>query len=204
VSEALRPKPVAVFAAQAFLLALLLGWWPTPRELFPPLLRAQAAPLLDAGIAGTLTLRPSDPKVEGVDTLMEATDSGARAPRWRAELSLLSLGWWPYAVLAALVLATPMRAGRHAVALAAGFVWIEAYVLLRLYAEAGFADYEAKMGPGGALAGPVHALLRSGAEILEANVVLVAVVLIAWVVLARPARALDASALRRAVPARPR
>ena len=199
-----RPKPVAVFAAQAFLLALLLGWWPTPRALVPPLLRAQVAPLLDAGIAGALTLRPSDPNIDGVDTLMEATDEGARAPRWRAELSLLSLGWWPFAVLAALVLATPMHVGRRAFALAAGFLWIEGYVLLRLYAEAAFADYEAKMGPGGALAGPLHALLRSGAEILEANVVLVAVVLIAWVVLARPARALDASALRRAVPARPR
>jgi hypothetical protein len=204
VSETLRPKPVAVFAAQALVLALLLGWWPTPRELYPPLMRAQAAPLLDAGVAGALTLRPSDPKEEGVDTLMEATDAGARTPRWRAELSLLSLGWWPFAVLAALLLATPMRAGRRAGALALGFLWVEAYVLFRLYAEAAFADYEAKMGPGGALAGPLHALLRSGAEILEANVVLVAVVLLAWVVLARPARVLDASALRRAVPARPR
>ena len=204
MSEPLRPKPVAVFAAQALVLALLLGWWPTPRELYPPLLRAQAAPLLDAGIAGALTLRPSDPKEEGVDTLMEATDAGARTPRWRAELSLVSLGWWPLAVLTALMLATPMRAGRRALALALGFVWVEAYVLFRLYAEAAFADYEVKMGPGGALAGPLHALLRSGAEILEANVVLVAVVLLAWVVLARPARVLDASALRRAVPVRPR
>ena len=202
MSEPLRPKPVAIFAAQALALALLLGWWPTPRELYPPLVRAQAAPLLDAGIDGALSLRPSDPKEEGVDTLMEATDAGARTPRWRAELSLLSLGWWPFAVLAALMLATPMRAGRRAAGLALGFLWIEAYVVFRLYAEAAFADYEAKMGPGGALAGPLHALLRSGAEILEANVVLVAVVLIAWVALARPARVLDASALRRAVPVR--
>jgi hypothetical protein len=199
-----RPKPIALFAAQALVMALLLGWWPTPRELVPPLMRAQAAPLLDAGIAGALTLRPSDAKEEGVDTLMEATDEGARTPRWRAELSLVRLGWWPFAVLTALVLATPMRPGRRAFALAAGFLWIEVYVLLRLYSEAGFADYEAKMGPGGVLAGPLHAVLRSGAEILEANVVLVAVVLIAWAVLARPAGALDASALRRAVPARSR
>lgn len=201
--EPSRPKPIALFALQAFLLALLIGWWPTPRALYPPLLRAQVGPLLDAGADGSIRLRASDPHVENVDTVMVATDDGAPAPRWRAELSLVRLGWWPSAVLAALVLATPMSARRRALALLAGFLWIELYVLLRLAAEVPFADYEASMGPGGALAGPAHALLRSGADILEANVVLVAVVLIAWVVLARPARGLDARSLRRIVPMRP-
>ena len=134
---------------------------------------------------------------------MEASDAGKPTPRWRAELSLLRLGWWPSAVLAALLLATPMSARRRALALLAGFVWIELYVLLRLFAEVGYADYEAVAGPDGALVGPVHALLRSSAEVLEANVVLVAVVLLGWVLLARPARGLDTHSLRRILPARP-
>jgi hypothetical protein len=197
-------KPVALFALQALLLALLIGWWPTPRALYPALLRTQAEPLLDRGSDDVVTLRPSQPALEGVDTVMEATHAGQRAPRWRAELSLLRLGWWPTAVLAALVLATPMSGRRRALALLAGFVWIEGYVLVRLFAEVAYADYEA-VRPGGDAASPAHALLRSGAEILEANVVLVAIVLIAWVVLARPARALDTRSLRRllALPARP-
>ena len=195
-----RAKSIGVFAAQAFLLSLLIGWWPTPRELYPPLLRAQAGALLDAHSDGAVRLRAESGK-EGVDTVMEETRPGDHAPRWRAELSLLSLGWWPSAVLTALVLATPMRARRRALALVAGFLWIELYVMLRLVAEVGYADYEALSGPGGPLSGPLHALLRTCAEVLEANVVLVAVVLLAWVLLARPARVLDTRSLRRALPA---
>jgi hypothetical protein len=199
--EPLQPKTIALFAVQAFLLALLIGWWPTPRALYPPLLRAQAEPLLAAATRDALTLGPSDPTLEGVDTAMEAREAGRREPRWRAELSLLRLGWWPTAVLAALVLATPMSGRRRALALLAGFLWIDGYVLMRLFAEVAYADYEA-LRPGAESVGIVHALLRSGAEILEANVVLVAVVLLAWVVLARPARGLDARSLRRLLPAR--
>ena len=194
-----RPKPVALFAVQAFLLALLLGWWPTPRALYPALARAQAEPVLAAGTGDALTLRPSDPTLEGVDTVMEAREAGRGEPRWRAELSLLRLGWWPTAVLAALILATPMSARRRALAVLAGFLWLHAYVLLRLFAGAAYADYEA-LRPGAESVRPVHALLRSGAEIVEANVVLVAVVLLAWVVLARPGRTLDARSLRRLLP----
>lgn len=194
-----RLKPVALFALQAFLLALLIGWWPTPRALYPLLLRAQAEPLLGAGSDDALTVRPSDPALEGADTVMEAHAPGSRTPRWRAELSLLRLGWWPTAVLAALVLATPMPGRRLALALLAGFLWIEAYVLVRLFAQAEYASYEA-LRPGAESVGVVHALLRSGAEILEANAVLVAVVLLAWVVLARPGRGLDTRSLRRLLP----
>jgi hypothetical protein len=193
-AEPPRLKPVALFALQAFLLALLIGWWPTPRALYPPLLRAQAEPLLEAGAGGALTVLPSDAALEGSDTVMES-----RNPRWRADFSLLRLGWWPTAVLVALVLATPMPGRRRALALLGGFLWIEAYVLVRLFAQAEYATYEA-LRPGAESVGAVHALLRSGSEILEANAVLVAVVLLAWVVLARPARGLDTRSLRRLLP----
>ncbi|HEX5065855.1 MAG TPA: hypothetical protein VFY49_07060 [Myxococcota bacterium] len=196
-----QPKTIALFAVQAFLLALLIGWWPTPRALYPPLLRAQAEPLLAAATHDSLTLRPAEPTLEGADTVMEAREAGLPKPRWRAELSFLRLGWWPTAVLAALVLATPMSGRRRALALLAGVLWINAYVLMRLFAEVAYADYEA-LRPGAESVGVAHALLRSGAEILEANVVLVAVVLLAWVALARPAQGLDTRSLRRLLPAR--
>lgn len=195
-----RPKSIGVFAAQALLLSLLIGWWPTPRALYPPLLRAQAGALLGAQSRGAVTLREETGK-DGADTVMEERRRGDSAPRWSAEFSLLRMGWWPSAVLAALLLATPMRARRRALALVGGFLWIGLYVLLRLLAGVAYADYEAGHGPGASLSGPLHALARSGMEALEANVVLIAVVLLAWVLLARPARALDTRSLRRGLPA---
>lgn len=185
------------------MLALLIGWWPTPRALYPPLVRAQAEPLLAASTQDALSLVASDPEAKGVDTVMKARAVERGDARWRAELSLLRLGWWPTAVLFALILATPMSGRRRAFALLAGFLWIEGYVLLRLFAEVGYAEYEA-VRPGAEAVGAAHALLRSGAEILEANAVLVAVVLLAWVVLARPARSLDTRSLGRLLPAPPR
>jgi hypothetical protein len=193
-----RAKSIGVFAAQAFLLSLLIGWWPTPRDLYPPFLRAQAGALVGGLSGGAVTLRAEEGAVDGVDTVMEEMPPGERAPRWRAELSLLRLGWWPSAVLAALMLATPMTGRRRALSMLAGFLWIELYVLLRLFAEIAYADREA-LSPGGPLTGPLHALLRTAAEVLEANVVLVAVVLLAWIAIARPARVLDARSLRRSL-----
>jgi hypothetical protein len=60
-------------------------------------------------------------------------------------------------------------------------------VLLRLFAEVGYPDYEA-LRPGAESVERRPRALRTGAEVLESNAVLVAVVLLAWVVLARPAR----------------
>jgi hypothetical protein len=183
---------------QALLLALLIGWWPTPRALYPPALRAQAGPLL--GAVG-VTLRPGA-GAEGDDTVMERAWVGGRAGGWEAQLSLMNLGWYPTAALVALVLATPMSARRRALALGAGVLWIELYVVLRLFAGVLYADYEARVGPGTPLSGALHLLLRSSAAVLEANVVLVAVVLLAWVVLAKPGAGLDTRPLRRLLGAR--
>jgi hypothetical protein len=195
-AEPLRSKPLALFALQALLLSLLIGFWPTPRALYPPLLRAQVGPLLGGG-DGAVSLRASEGAREGIDTQMLALRPGDPTPRWMAEFSLLHMGWWPTAVLTALMLATPMSARRRAIALLACWVWIALYVWLRLEAEIAYAGYELLTGPGKPTAGVLHAMLRAGDEVLEANGVLIAVVLLAWVVLARPGRAFDASSLRR-------
>jgi len=192
------PKPIAVFAVQALLLSLLIGFWPTPRALYPAFVRSHVGAVLGVARDRIVTLRPSaGAEQEDGDTVMEGFRPGDRVPRWRAGLSTLHLGWWPTAVVAALVLATPMTTRRRVLALLGGCAFIEGYVLLRLSAEAGFADYEARYGPGGPLAGPLHALLRTSVEVLEANGVLVAFVLLAWVVVARPSGAFDTSRLSR-------
>ncbi len=188
---------------QAFLLSLLIGWWPTPRALYPVFVRAHAAPLIGASGSQQVTLRASNGKLGDVDTLMEGFVPGDRTPRWRAELSTLRLGWWPSAVLVALVLATPMTTRRRLAALCAGLLWVEIYLLLRLAAGAGYASFEARYGPGAPLTGPLHALLRTSTEVLEANGVLIAVVLLGFVVVARPSGAFDAHFLRRLMPQRP-
>ena len=38
----IQPRPVHVFALQALALTLLIGLWPTPKQLFPPLFHAHA------------------------------------------------------------------------------------------------------------------------------------------------------------------
>jgi hypothetical protein len=194
-------KPVALFALHALLLALLIGWWPTPRALYPSFVHAHAGALLGAGRDDVVVLRANPSPKESEDTLMEEFAPGASAPRWQAQLSTLNLGWWPFAVLAALLLATPMTARRRALALCGGFAWVEAYLLLRLAAEVAYANFEASAGPGAASSGTLHSLLRTSASVLEANAVLFAMVLIGYVVLGRPGASLDTSALRRMLPA---
>jgi len=198
------PKPIAVFAVQALLLSLLIGWWPTPRAWYPALVRAHAAPLIDAMSSQQVALRASAGEPDDVDTRMEGFLPGDPRPRWRAEFSTLHLGWWPSAVLLALVLATPMTTRRRLLALGAALLWVEVYLLLRLGAGAAYAGYEARYGPGEAITGPLHALLRTAAEVLEANGVLIAMVLLGFVVIARPAGAIDARSIRRLMPQRSR
>jgi hypothetical protein len=194
-------KPVALFALHAVLLALLLGFWPTPRALYPAFVQAHAGALLGAGRESTVVLRANpDPRL-GEDTLMEEYAAGASEPRWRAGLSTQNLGWWPFAVLAALLLATPMRPRRRALALLGAFAWIEAYLLLRLALQIAYADLDGGAAPEAASPGALHTMLRTGVSVLEANAVLMAVVLLAFAVLGRPATALDTSALRRMLPA---
>jgi hypothetical protein len=193
-------KPIALFAVQAFLLSLLIGWWPTPRALYPELVRVHVGPLLDATSSQHVALRANPGDAADGETVMEGFRQGERTPRWRAELSTLHIGWWPTAVLLALVLATPMRTRRRLFALGAALLWVEAYLLIRLAAGAAYAGYEARFGPGEPPSGAAHALLRTGAEVLEANGVQIAVVLIGYVVVARPAGALDTRSLRRWMP----
>ena len=42
IRSPIPPKPVLLFAIHALVLALLIGYWPSPRAVYPGLFRAQA------------------------------------------------------------------------------------------------------------------------------------------------------------------
>jgi hypothetical protein len=188
------PKPVALFALHALALALLLGWWPTPRALYPELLYAQG----NAIFAGA-RLRAAPPeRYETRDSLMEgfAPDSGEL--RWRVRFDAINVGYWPSAVLLALLLATPLPARRRSLGVVGGLLWIDALALGRLAVEVLHATAEVESGaPGAAGAAGTLLLLRTSSEVLNSNIVTIAAVLLGWVAVASPRRTLELGGLER-------
>ena len=145
----IQAKPVALFAVHALALALLLGFWPTPRVLYLPFVYAQAH-VIYGGEAG-VALRPAPPdRYDARDTVMEGLDRDGNEPRWRARFDLLNMGYWPSAALLALLLATPMRARRRLLGVAAGLLWIDALALGRIGVEILRATAEVESGVPGA------------------------------------------------------
>lgn len=187
----LAPKPVALFCLHAALLAVLIGLWPTPRALYPPLFHARAEALFSAVSDSPLRFGPAEP--EGPDTRMSRWRAGA--PVWTSEFGAVRLGWWPAAALLALLLATPLAPGRRALAALAGLLLLELFALARVGIEVAYLDLELARGPGGAASGPLHLLLRAGSESLTATIPSAAAVLAVWVAVARPRGRIDATAL---------
>lgn len=185
----------------AFVLALLLGNWPSARALYAPAFRAQARALFGGGERGSIVLRPATGKpVAGLDTFVEAFDVGSDAPRWRLSVSVLRLGYWPSAVLLALLLATPLSARQRLRASLLGLLWIDAFALGRLGLEILRAFSELHSGSGSeTLAKATGSLLvyRTASDVLNSNIVVIAAVLLGWVAVCRPRRALDTRALVR-------
>jgi hypothetical protein len=190
------PKPVALFALHALVLALLLGWWPTPRALYPGWLHAQGNALF--GSQGVV-LRPAPPeRYEARDSLMEGFDPDAQDPRWRVRFDAIDIGYWPSAVLLALLLATPLSARRRLLGVIAGLVWIDALALGRLAVEVLHATAEVESGaPGAGRAEGMLLLLRTSSEVLNSNIVTIAALLLAWVAVASPRQALELGGLQR-------
>lgn len=196
-SSSSPPKPILLFAAHALALALLLGYWPSARDLYPGVFRAAAGAVL--GAAGDdLVLRPGVQRgAAAADSFLEGYAGETPDPEWRVTFSTLRMGYWPFAVLAALLFATPMPARRRAVALALGLLWIGAFALVRLVLEMHRAETE--LAHGGAKAAEEGSVLlyRSASEVLNSNIVVIAAVLLAWVVLANPQRVLRMGGLAR-------
>lgn len=185
------PKPVLLFALHALALALLLGLWPTPRALYPGVLRAQAALLYGTeGPPGVVLREGTTRKSPELDTMIEAVDPAQDAPLWRVRFSAVRMGWWPSAALLALLFATPLTARRRTLAALGGLLWLDAFALARIGLEVqrAFLELEAS---GGTVEGDWLLAARTASEVLNSNIVVIASVLLAWVLGATPRRSLD-------------
>ena len=189
-------KPVLLFAAHALVLALLIGFWPSARDLYPGLFRAGVAALLERGNPPSVAVRPGSLREsETTDTFVEGIDPDRAEPSWRLSFSTIRMGYWPSAVLFALLFATPMSARRRTLSLMAALLWIGAYAGLRLSLDVVRAQVELARGGAGAAAEGAVLYLRTASEVLGSNILEIAVVLLAWVVLANPQRVLRLGAL---------
>ena len=173
------PKPAAAFAVHALLVALLIGLWPAPRDAYPALFHAHANALFAALGAPELRL-----------------EAGTQEPEWRAWFGVVRIGYWPSVALVALLLATPLRPARRALAVLAGLALVDAWTLGRIGVVIGYAGYELAHGPGGPAQGVLHLLLRAGSESLTATIPSAAFVLVCWTLLAQPQQTLDLRAVR--------
>lgn len=191
------PKPVLVFALHALVLSLLLGYWPTPRQVYPAALRAQAEWVYGPATDPVVELRAAPESAGAVtDTWMEAYAANDDEPLWRIAFSAIRMGYWPSAVLVALLLATPMTAKRRLAASAIGLAWVHVVALGRIGIEILRASEELlARGTGSETRALIAA--RSASEVLNSNIVVIAVVLIGWAVVAAPRRHLDLGGLLR-------
>jgi len=198
------PRPVVIFAVQAFLLALLIGHLPSPKAHFPAFFHAQAGPLLSFLTGHPLRFEvPDAVTLEGVDTTLKGYAYGSVRPVWISQFSVVRIGYWPAAVLVAMILSTPLTPLRKWMALAVGLLCLDLFTLGRVGIEVMYAYYEVLHGLGQAVRGPLHLLLRVGSESLTASIPSVAAVLSIWVLVADPRHTLDVGSLRRRFSGRP-
>jgi hypothetical protein len=193
----LRRKPFLVFAAQSIALAVLIGSWPTPRDVYPTLFHAHANALLSWWDSPAVELAtPSVASGLDTDTVVIGAPRRGAEPAWQSWFSVRRIGYWPSAALVALLLATPLSAGRRALAIAAGLVLIDLFTLARIAVEVAYLTYELDHGPGAPVQGPLHLLLRVGSESLSATIPSAAFVLVSWVAVGSPWRSIELPALR--------
>lgn len=179
------------------MLALLLGYWPSARAVYPPFFRLQCD--LVFGEAGRLEFRAAAGAPEVDDTFVESFPAGEAVPQWRISLSAVRMGWWPSAVLLALLLATPMPARRRLLAAGIGLAWLDVFAVGRVGLEILRAFGELAQGGPDAPASGSLLLYRTVSEVSNSNIVVIAAVLLAWVATAQPRRNLELGALARLI-----
>jgi hypothetical protein len=189
-----RPKPVYGFAAHAIALSLLIGFWPTPRAVYPALFQAHANALF-ARLAPT-DVRFAPSTLPRTDTAMSvAVPRAGAGAAWESSFSVTRLGYWPSAVLLAMLLATPLTARRRALAAVLGLALVDLFALARIGVEIAYL-YQRPHEPGPPAHGAVSVLLGVGSESLTATIPSAAFVLVCWIALATPWRAIDLGAVR--------
>jgi len=192
------PKPVLLFAVHALVLSLLIGYWPSARAAYPAFFRAGAQLVLGSGEAPLVTVREATgSSLEEKDTFVEAfAGPEADEPIWRLVTSALRLGYWPSAVLLALLLATPMSVRARWLSAVGGLLWLHAFALARLGLEVLRASAELESGQAVEAGGALLAY-RTLSEVSNSNIVVIATVFLGWVVVARPRQSLEMRSLAR-------
>ncbi len=194
-------RPLGPFLLVALAIGALLiaaSWVPGVTEGYLGLLRAQAG-LAYAPFDGDLEARlePPGPDADAwADTLLVGIHrpTGARAfevsvPMWRR-------GFLPTAVLAALVLATPIAWRRRVLALVAGLVLLDAFVLAQLGIMAwAIVGQITAASPEDRVWWERASLVAAGS--FSSRTPIVAATLLVWTAVARPGRALDLRAAGR-------
>jgi hypothetical protein len=183
------PKPLHWFLAQAIALTLLLGAWPAPRAAYPALFHAQANALFGSLATPRVHFGPGD----RIDTALVLSLSSGAPDTVESSFSIGWLGYWPSALLVAMLLATPLPLPRRAAAIAIGLALVDLFTLARVGIEIAHLDYLLARGTEH---GPLAVLLRIGSESLTATIPSYALVLVCWVLLAGPRRTIDLTAAR--------
>jgi hypothetical protein len=191
-----RPKPVHWFVVHGIAWALLIGLWPTPRAAYPELFHAHANAVFRGLDAWSIHLSaPAPDSGVDTDTVMTGAPRGGDGIGWQSSFSATRIGFWPSALLAALILATPLSPLRRAASVLIGFAVVDLFTLARIGVEIAYADYTLAHATD-AQHGPLHVLLRVGSESLTATIPSAAIVLACWVLCASPARTIDLRAAR--------
>jgi hypothetical protein len=185
------------FAAHSIALTLLIGFWPTPRAAYPALFHAQANVLFGSLEAPRVRFGPG----ERTDTAMTVSRRAGDADELESSFGIGRIGYWPSAMLLAMLLATPLPPLRRAAAAAIGLALVDLFTIARIGVEIAHLNY--LLGHETAH-GATPVLLRIGSESLTATIPSAAFVLVCWVVLASPRRTIDLSAARRWVGVRAR
>jgi hypothetical protein len=193
----MRRKPVHIFLLHAAFLLALFAVVPGTRDIYPRVFHSAGNNLLDSmGRGLSVRFEWSDPllRADAADTQMTGREAGRLEFRWRARYSSYRRGFWPSAVFAALVLATPMSRRRLAVTLPLGLLLFNAFFVLQVAGLAWvlFSATEAAAADSWLGSPRVMPLAR---EMFNSPIGNFAAVFLLWTWLARPARGIDLESL---------
>ena len=195
--EPRRPKPALWFAAHAAALALAFGLWSPVRDAYPGLFHAHANALLRHVEAPSIALGPPAADADlRTDTAMTGAPRAGEPIAWTSYFSVVRIGFWPSVALLALILATPLPPLRRLLTALLGLALVDLFALARIGAEVAYAFHELSARAGMVSRSPLDLLLRIASESLTATILSAAFVLVCWVVLATPGRAIDLGAVR--------
>ncbi len=192
-----RARSVSSFALLAVVWGLVLGWLPGLDAAYPAWIHAEA------NLAFANLQAPREIEVAAVDPASRADRSDTRMAggvgsepqqRFRAVFSLRRRGFWPSAAWIALVAATPLTGRRRIGVAVLGLAILNALLVTQLVWLGNSAL--------AALEGTERTVAPLAVAAFNSPVPSYTVVFVLWSWLARPARGIDLTGLRRIVPPR--